>query len=253
MGVTQASAPPLVEATAPSTPYRNAGNQQSLAAEVVEAAATGQNFYIRAVERTFLHRFSLFINLLTIIGAIGLAIGQIWGMAIKNMNWMEVMMRSYLMAIAGMIILNECETSAVLQNSPILNKYPWRGLFYTFIGTLGTMLNDLGNDDYQNNWNRNRYNYNNGYNNNSGYITFQIPSLEHAVEIFIQISSIQIFLLGIVYFIMGMCFLQKKVQRDIEAYRMRLAMCERDFGGHQDVVRRRIGGRLGEEIGIAAV
>ena len=120
MGKVAPSAPPLVQATvakqqnSPSTLYQNmnnvsapkpnntrisalsnnnAGNNnisgnnnaadQSLAAELVESAASGQTFYIRAVERTFLHRYCLFVNFLVIVAAFGLAIGQVWGIAIK--------------------------------------------------------------------------------------------------------------------------------------------------------------------------
>lgn len=126
MGKPAPSAPPLVQATVPpqqttsSTPYQNmnnasgtkntrisalgnnrAGNnssgnnsaaQQSLAAELVETAASGQTIYIRAVERTFLHRYCLFVNFLVIVAAIGLAIGQVWGMVIKvRMNlWKRI-------------------------------------------------------------------------------------------------------------------------------------------------------------------
>ena len=155
--------------------------------------------------------------------------------------------------MALLIILNELETTTLLQNSPILRNYPWRGIFYTFIGSLGTLLNDLGNDDYINNWNRNRYNNYNG--NNSGYVTFQIPSLEHAVEIFIGVTSRLLFVMGCVYFVMGCMFLQKKVERDVEAFRHRLALCNHDFGGHQDVLQRRGQGlgRLSEEIGLTHV
>ena len=241
MGKAKASAP-----SAPvATPY------QSATSEIVGAASQGQTIYIRAVYRTFLHRVSLFINFLTILGAIGLAIGQLWGMAIKNMVVMEIVMRSYLIGVGGMIIANELQFSSILQQSPIIQKYTFRGLFYTFIGSLGVLLNDLGNDDYINNWNRG-YN-NNNYNNNSGYVSFTIPSLEHIVEIFIGVTSRLLFLMGCVYFVMGAMFIQGKIERDIEAFRHRLRLCEKDFGGQADVLRRRVGGRLGEEVGMARV
>lgn len=246
MGRVTPSAPPIKAVPPPTaTPY------QSATAEFVEAAAQGQTVYIRAVYRTMLHRFALFVNTLTILGALGLAIGQLWGMAIKNMVLMETIMRSYLMAVAGMVICNELEISSMLKASPIINRYPWRGIFYTFLGSLGTLLNDLGNDDYINNWNRN---YNNNYNNNnSGYVTFQIPSLEHAVEIFIGVTSRLLFCMGCVYFVMGLMFLQNKIERDIEAFRHRLALCEKNFGGDKDVLQKRFGGRLAEEIGMTHV
>ena len=105
MGKVKASAPPLVPATTvpddrpstnvPQTPSSpSATPYQSATAEFLEAAAQGQTLYIRAVYRTMLHRVSLFVNALTIFSAIGLAVGQIWGMAIKNLVIMETGERS---------------------------------------------------------------------------------------------------------------------------------------------------------------
>lgn len=234
-----------------ATPYTNAEkntkNEPTVAAEVVGGMSQGQTLYIRRVERTCPHKFSLCINGLVIIACTGLLIGQIWGLAMKTLGLMEVVMRSYLVAISGMIVLNELEVAAVLSRSPILQKYTWRGIFYSFIGTLGTLLNDIGNDDYYNNWNR----YRNNYKNNNGYVTFMIPTLEHGLEIFIGVSATILFFMGCLYIILGVTFVQGKVERDIDEYRERLQLAEATLAGHQDVIRRRVGGRLGEEIGLA--
>ncbi len=239
-----------VTPTAPSTPYTQASStgEPSITAEVVGGMAQGQTLFVRKVERSCTHKLALCMNIIVIIGSTGLIIGQIWGMALKSLGLMEVVMRSYLIAIGGMIIMNELETSTVLSNSPILQKFFWRGIFYSFIGTLGTLLNDIGNDDYYNNWNR----YKNGYNNNDGYVTFMVPSLEHALEIFIGISSRMIFVLGCLYIVLGLLvYPQKKIDRDIDLYRERLNLAEAALSGEQDVIRRRFGGRLGEEVGLA--
>lgn len=234
-----------------ATPYKNAEkdtkNEPTIAAEVVNNMTQGQTLYIRSVDRTCPHKFALCINAIVIIAATGLLIGQIWGLAMKTLGLMEVVMRSYLTAISGMIILNEMEVAAVLSRSPILQKYTWRGLFYSFIGTLGTLLNDVGNDDYYNNWNR----YKNNYNNNNGYVTFQIPSLEHALEIFIGVSGSILFIFGCFYIVMGLMWVQNKIEKDIGEYRERLNLAEAALAGEPDVIRRRFGGRLGEEIGLA--
>jgi len=116
------------------------------------------------------------------------------------------------------------------------------------LAALGTLLNDLGNDDYANNWNRT---YNSNY--NGGYVTFQIPSLEKGIEMFLGGTSRLLFTMGCVYFVMGCLFIQKKVERDIEGFRHRLMLCNHDFGGEQDVLQRRVGGRLGEELGMSHV
>lgn len=222
-------------------------NETSVTAEVVNGLSNGQTLYIRRVERTCAHKFALCINSCVVIASIGLAIGQLWGMAMKTLGLMEIVMRSYLVAISGMIILNEMEASAVLSRSPILRKFTWRGIFYTFIGTLGTLLNDIGNDDYYNNWNR----YKSNYNNNNGYVTFSIPSIEHALEIFIGVSSVILFAFGCLYILMGFLCTQGKIERDIADYRERLNLAEAALGGEQDVIRRNFGGRFGEEVGIA--
>ena len=59
--------------------------------------------------------------------------------------------------------------------------------------------------------------------------------------------------MGCVYFLMGILFLQSKVERDVEEFRHRLRMCNESFGNHQDVMQRRVGGRLAEEIGMTHV
>ena len=243
----------LLNPSAPSeTPYTKQSdsknnNEPTITAEVVNGVTQGQTLYIRKVERTCAHKFSLVVNAIVIISAIGIAIGQIWGMAMKNLGLMEVVMRCYLVAISGMLILNELESVSILSHSPILQKYFWRGVSYTFIGTLGTLLNDVGNDDYYNNWNR----YQNNYNNNNGYVTFMIPSLEHALELFIGITSRVLFCMGCVYCVMGLLWVQNKIERDIDEFRDRLHLSEAALAGEQDVIRRRFGGRLGEEIGLA--
>mmetsp|Transcript_22941 Transcript_22941/g.28919 ORF Transcript_22941/g.28919 Transcript_22941/m.28919 type:complete len:248 (+) Transcript_22941:135-878(+) len=247
----------MPQPTAPSiTPYKNAdakankdakNEQLTVAAEVVGGMSQGQTLYIRRVDRTCPHKFALCINAIVCIAAVGLLIGQVWGLAMKTLGLMEVVMRSYLIAIGGMIVLNELEVAAVLSRSPILQKYTWRGMFYSFIGTLGTLLNDIGNDDYYNNWNR----YKNNYNNNNGYVTFMIPSLEHGLEIFIGVSGTILFFMGCIYIIMGLLWVQGKIEKDIDEYRERLNLAEAALAGEQDVIRRRFGGRLGEEIGLA--
>lgn len=233
--------------SAPVATHYKAAHEPTITAEVVNGMNYGQTLYIRQVTRSCPHKFILCINTLVIISSVGIAVSQIWGMAMKALGLMEVVMRTYLIAISGMIIMNELELSAVLKRSPILQKYMWRGLFYSFIGNLGALLNDIGKDSY------NRYNgyNNNNYKNNSGYITFRIPTLEHFIESFIQVTSVVLFLMGCIYLIMGLLFVQGKIEQEIEKYRVRLAAAEAQLAGEQDVVRRRFGGRLGEEIGFA--
>jgi hypothetical protein len=123
----------------------------------------------------------------------------------------------------------------------------WTAGTVTILAPPANICLDLGNDDYVNNWNRN---YNNNYSSNSGYVSFTIPSLEHLVEIFIMVTSVMLFTMGCVYFIMGLMFIQGKIERDIEAFRQRLRLCDKNFGDQEDVLQRRFGGRVAEEMGM---
>ena len=58
--------------------------------------------------------------------------------------------------------------------------------------------------------------------------------------------------MGCLYVVLGLLvYPQKKIERDIDQYRERLHLAEAALAGEQDVIRRRFGGRLGEEVGLA--
>ena len=142
------SSAPEIEA-----PYAKS-NAEALTADVVTAAAQGQTIYVRQITRTFLHKWSIFVNAIVILSCINLAIGQVLALFLKFHGIMEVFVRAYTIAISLMICMNELAIESVLHRSPILQLFHWRGLFYTFIGSLADMMSDVGMD------NRNQYNYN---------------------------------------------------------------------------------------------
>jgi hypothetical protein len=228
----------------PEAPYAKS-NTENITADVVNAASQGQTLYIRQITRTFLHKWSLFVNALVILSCINLAIGQVLALFLKFNSIMEIVVRAYTIMICLMISMNELAVESVLQRSPILQLFHWRGLFYTFIGSLADMMSDVGMD----NRNRYNYNYNNNY-NNDGYWTFQVPSYESAVEWYISFDAWFLFSAGCLYFVMGGFFLQRYIDRDIDEYRRRLQVSDAELAGHQDVLQSRVGGRFAEEVGM---
>lgn len=52
-----------------------------------------------------------------------------FSLILNSTVFLETLLRSYMIGISGMIVLNEIESVTLLKSSPILYKYPWRGVF----------------------------------------------------------------------------------------------------------------------------
>jgi len=176
-------------------------------------AVEQQSFYIKTVKRRPLHKIILLFNFIIMCSSFNLALGQIFGLFLKELVVRETLMRCYIIAISSLVVCNELEWSNVLRDSAILQKYTWRGLFYTFIATVGDTGNDIGDD-------RGDTNY--SYTNEDGYVVIAVPTFETFAEVFIKIASLSLFIGGVLYFLMGLMFLQGKVEKDVEEYHRRL-------------------------------
>lgn len=203
------------QAAEPSAPYSNADEGTAIPATVIPSGpGTIRIRRIVAVERSNLHRFSIFLNCLVIVSAVNLAIGQIWGLIIKDVTGGEIVIRMYLVAACALVVLNELDCLTVLRNSPVLRHYHWRGFFYSFFGAIGDFIDDIGKDDYYNERGGEDYYANNG----NGYITLRLPSLEHALEWFMEFMARKLFITGVIYFILGTLLVQKRVEKEIKEF-----------------------------------
>eukprot|EP00555_Chaetoceros_dichaeta_P005609 CAMPEP_0198257206 /NCGR_PEP_ID=MMETSP1447-20131203/6933_1 /TAXON_ID=420782 /ORGANISM="Chaetoceros dichaeta, Strain CCMP1751" /LENGTH=219 /DNA_ID=CAMNT_0043944039 /DNA_START=45 /DNA_END=704 /DNA_ORIENTATION=+ len=167
-----------------------------------------RSFYVKTVKRRPLHLIILGLNFIVMCSAFNLALGQVFGIFLKELALRETLVRCYLIVVSGMIICNELEWMSVLKDSPILQKYSWRGIMYTFVAVVGDTLHDVGDDQSMN--------Y--SYTNEDGYVVIAVPTFETFAEVFIRVASISLFVTGALYFIMGVTFLQGKVEGDIEEY-----------------------------------
>jgi uncharacterized membrane protein HdeD (DUF308 family) len=162
--------------------------------------------------RTCLHNTSLLLNMATIGASIMLAVGQIWGMFVVNVPFLEHVVRLYLIGWCLLIVLIELQWTSFVRNSTVLSHWIPRGLLYTFLGVVSTLLSDIGNDNYY----KNRMNRYAGYNNES--ITIYFPSHELAVETYVVCASVSIFVLGCVYILLGVFCLERAAKKQQQDY-----------------------------------
>lgn len=175
---------------------------------------------IKLQRRTIIHKTSIFLNLATIGAAANMIVGQIWGMlVVRSLPILEIIVRVYNMCFSILIIFNEMGWTQLIRESPILSSYFWRGLLYTFVGILGAMLNDIGNDNYYKN---DTSNYN-SYSYGSNSITFSMPTHEKISEMYVFIVSMSMFGMGAVYILLGLLRVERVVNRHKEEYQLRLA------------------------------
>lgn len=169
------------------------------------------------VKRTCTHKLALVLNLVTCGAALNIALGQVLGMVMQRLGWVEFLVRIYEIFFSGVVILNELQWTSVIRESHILSSYTYRGILYTFVGILGVMMNDVGMNAYrQSQWNQ----YGSYANNN---ITIYIPTQEQALEFYLRVVSWSMVGFGVVYTTLGLLRQQEKVERHVEEYKLRLS------------------------------
>jgi len=172
------------------------------------------------VRRTGTHTFSMILSFVTCGAAFNIALGQVLGMLMQYVGWVERVVRVYEILWSILVIINEVQWFTVMKESPILQSYTNRGILYTFVGILGVMMNDIGMNSQ---WSR----YGNYGSNN---IVIYVPTLEHALELYLRIVSWSMVGFGLAYVVMGLMRLQGKVERHKEEYNLRLAHAGQESG-----------------------
>lgn len=201
-------------AVAPTPPVYNSTTTPSTNRQQAPEVYLDKNQRIR---RTFTHNVSLLLNLVTCGAALNIALGQVLGMVMQSVGWVEFVVRIYEIFFSLLVILNELQWTKVIQESPVLSSFTYRGILYTFVGILGVMMNDIGMNAYrQSQWSE----YGSYANNN---ITIYIPTQEQALELYIRVVSWSMVVFGVIYTAMGLLRVQEKVERHKEEYKMRLS------------------------------
>lgn len=180
-------------------------------------------------ERTLPHKLLLLFNILAgFVGCNNLVAQAVALMYFKDDLQMELTLRMYLLGFCALVIANETERFPTLRDqSYVLSNWVCRGIFYSFLGVLGQNLYDVG---YDNRYRRNRYNYNSngtsgggwgwftGQGSGQGYYGPRFPTKEDFAEWYIWMTSFLMFLVGIIYIIMGSICLQKRLNAMREQY-----------------------------------
>lgn len=186
-----------------------------------------EDLYHRMGARSSAHKSLLLVNLIAGLTCVNNAIAQTLALTYKGNLHMEVVLRIYLIGLCILAAINESERVPMVRDSPILNNWIARGVFYSFLGVLAQNLYDVG---YDNRYRRNRYNAYSNNNNNSGYGRTgdyggyygpRMPSKEDYCEWYIWMTSLCMFLIGMLYIVLGALCLQNKLRQLRAEYQQR--------------------------------
>lgn len=163
----------------------------------------------RMRRRTCLHKCFIFLNVLVALAACLMIVAQVWAMSVKDLIPLEVVVRLYTIGLCILAILIEADWFSFTRNSPIVQNWIPRGIFYTFIAFLAMVEQDIGNDNYYNR-------------KNSGGFFFSMTK-EHVAEFLIGISSWIMLGYGILYIFLGVLCVQIAFNKVRDEYERRVA------------------------------
>jgi hypothetical protein len=166
--------------------------------------------------RTLPHKLFIIFSIITILTAVNNIIAHTLAVLFygNKEDPMEQILRFFTIGLYFLVILIESNKSELVQKSFVFQHWAARGVFYTFLGVLGCVEYDVGQQNYGGSY-RDRYNqYNYGRNNN---IVIYVPSGEDAFELYIWATSWIMLLVGLVYTMLGACCMHQKYQQ-LEAH-----------------------------------
>jgi hypothetical protein len=167
------------------------------------------------IKRTATHNVAIVLNVVTCGAALNIALAQVLSMIFhRHVSWLETVVRIYEILFSILVVLNELQWTFLIKESRILTSYTFRGILYTFIGILGILMDDIGQNSSDS------YSYGSYANNN---ITIYLLTGEQALELYIRIVSWSMVGFGVIYLVMGVMRIQQKVDRHKEEYQLRLA------------------------------
>lgn len=179
--------------------------------------------------RTLPHKLFIIFSIITILTAVNNIIAHTLAILFygSKEDPMEQILRMFTIGWYVLVILIESNKSELVQRSLIFHHWAARGVLYIFLGVLGCVEYDVGQQNYGGSY-QDRYNqYTYGRNNN---IVIYIPSGEDAFELYIWCTSWIMLFVGLVYTMMGACCLHQKYQRLEAQYQQRNATGQQAYG-----------------------
>ncbi len=173
--------------------------------------------------RTQAHKMFIMFSIIAGFTGVNNIFSQLLALTYPGNLQSDVLLRSYMIAFYFLVVLIEMERIQIVRDSFVLSNWVCRGLFYTFLGVLGQDLYDVG---YDNRYRRNTYNNGNNQNSSGGYRSGdyngyygpRMPSSEDFAEWYIWLTSFLMFMVGIIYILMGILCLQWKLRQLREQY-----------------------------------
>lgn len=142
--------------------------------------------------RNCCHMIFVFIGTITAVSAACMALSQVLSLVVAKVTWMQGLLRFYICIFDLCFILTELEVDFFLQRFRTFDNWIFRGFIYSFVGLIGV------EESYSVQM-RGKFVH-------SGFK----PSFSGKVaSIFIKVSSLCVFLLGMLYLLMGICFLRR--------------------------------------------
>lgn len=146
-----------------------------------------------------IHRFFVFISVITGCSAFFMGVGQLIGIMFQMAGPIQYVLRLYVTVLCLLVILVELEWTKFARDSMIFNVWITRGICICFIGVLGLEENDTSASK------------------NSDHPGFS------ATETYVKAVAWLMIACGALYFAMGICCLQLVYKRVRNDYQERLA------------------------------
>jgi hypothetical protein len=162
--------------------------------------------------RTLLHKCFILLSILTGLTALNNIVAHTLAVFFYGHyeDPMEVLLRWFTVGLYFLVILIETNHSTLVQQSMVFQHWASRGVFYTFLGVLGVVEYDVGQQNYGGSY-RDRYNqYTYGRNNR---IVIYFPTGQDAFELYIWCTSWCMLLVGLIYILLGALCMHQKYQQ----------------------------------------
>mmetsp|Transcript_39651 Transcript_39651/g.48279 ORF Transcript_39651/g.48279 Transcript_39651/m.48279 type:complete len:262 (+) Transcript_39651:160-945(+) len=88
-------------------------------------------------KRTFVHNWFIMVSILAGVSAFLMGVGQFIGLFYQESGPVQSVVRVYMMAMCGLIVLNELEWLSFTRDSKLLWIWISRGIVYSFVGVIG--------------------------------------------------------------------------------------------------------------------
>jgi hypothetical protein len=88
-------------------------------------------------KRKCLHKFFIFISIITTLSALFMSVGQFIGIYFEQEGAIQYVIRMYVISLCVITMFNELEFTKMVRESAMLRNWITRGVIYAFIGILG--------------------------------------------------------------------------------------------------------------------